>query len=77
MIWLLGPIGRWFSAAGGVLVVLTAAYWKARSDGKEALRREQADEQNRRLRNAVEADARGRERIARGELREDDGYRRD
>jgi hypothetical protein len=75
--WIISPIGRWVSGVGGAIAFLFVAYWKARSDGKEALRREQADEANRRLRNAIEADARGRERIARGELLKDDGFRRD
>ena len=75
--WVVSPIGRWVSGVGGAIAVLLAAYWKARSDGKEALRREQADEANRRLRNAVEADFRARERIARGELLKDDGHRRE
>jgi hypothetical protein len=75
--WLFSPIGRWASALGGAVAFLSVAYWKARSDGKEALRRQQANEANRRLRNAIEADGRARERIARGELLHDDGHRRD
>lgn len=75
--WLFSPVGRWASALGGAVAFLFAAYWKARSDGKQALRREQAEEANRRLRNAIDADSRARERIARGELLENDGHRRD
>lgn len=75
--WLFSPIGRWASAIGGAFAFLLMAYWKARSDGKEAIRREQADEANRRLRNAIEDDSRARERFARGELLQDDGHRRD
>jgi hypothetical protein len=75
--WIVSPIGRWVSGVGGAIALLFAAYWKARSDGKEALRREQEAEQHRRLRNAIEADSRARERIARGELLKDDGHRRE
>ena len=75
--WIWRSFGRWLAAAGAAVAMLFAVYIKARNDGKEALRREQEDERNRRLRNAVEADARGRERIARGELLNNDGHRRD
>ena len=75
--WIWHSFGRWLAAAGAAVAMLFAVYIKARNDGKEALRREQEDERNRRLRNAVEADARGRERIARGELLNNDGHRRD
>jgi hypothetical protein len=75
--WLFSPVGRWASAFGGAVAFLFVAYWKARSDGKEALRREQEAESYRRFRDAVEADNRARERIARGELLENDGHRRD
>lgn len=71
--WILSPIGRLAAA----IAFIFALYVKARNDGKETLRREQEDERNRRLRDAIEADTRARERIARGELLNDDGYKRD
>jgi len=51
--------------------------WLAGERGREQERRNQQLEAQRRLRDAIEADARGRERIARGELLSDDGHRRD
>jgi len=75
--WLLSPVGRWVSGAGATIALVLAAYWKAREDGKNALRREQADESARRTRNALEADDRVRRDIIAGRLRDDDGFRRD
>lgn len=69
----------WFTLA--VLVAGVGAFiavvWLAERKGKAELRQEQRDEELRRLRDAIEADARARERIARGELLADDGHRRD
>jgi hypothetical protein len=80
MIWLrfiFSPIGRAAAAIAAALAFLFAAYVKGRREGVEKLRQEQRDEETRRLRAAIEADARGRERIARGELLQNDGHRRD
>lgn len=80
MIWLrfiFSPIGRGVAAIAAAFAFLFAAYVKGRKEGVEALKQEQRDEEMRRLKAAVEADARGRERIARGELLQNDGYRRD
>ena len=80
MIWLrfiFSPIGRMVAAAATAFSFLFMAYVKGRREGVEKLRQEQRDEEARRLRAAIEADARGRERIARGELLQNDGYRRD
>lgn len=69
----------WFTLS--VLVIGVGAFvaviWLAERKGKAELRQEQRDEEMRRLRAAVEADARARERIARGELLQNDGHRRD
>jgi len=75
--WFLSPIGRWFSLAGVAIAAIFGAYVKGRVEASERLRRKQAEDSNRRLRDAIEADSRARERIARGELRNDDGHRRD
>lgn len=75
--WIFSPVGRMAAAIAAALSVLFAAYIKGRREGVEALKREQQDEEMRRLRAAIEADARGRERIARGELLQNDGHRRD
>lgn len=56
---------------------LAGIVWLAERKGRSDAQREQADESMQRLRDAIEADARGRERIARGELLSDDGHRRD
>ncbi len=69
----------WFTLSVLVLGVgaFVAVVWLAERKGKAELREEQRDEEMRRLRAAVEADARARERIARGELLQNDGHRRD
>jgi uncharacterized membrane protein len=80
MIWLrfiFSPIGRMGAAVAAAFSFLFMAYVKGRREGVEKLRQEQQDEETRRLKAAIEADARGRERIARGELLQNDGYRRD
>jgi hypothetical protein len=68
-------------AVGGAVIVTLAVFggvvWLAERKGKAELREEQRDEEMRRLRAAVEADARARERLARGELLQDDGHKRD
>lgn len=63
-------------AALGALVFF-GVVWLAERKGKAELRQEQHDENMRQLQDAIEADARARERIARGELLSNDGYRRD
>jgi len=80
MIWLrfiFSPIGRVVAAVATAFAFLFMSYAKGRREGVEKLRQEQRDEETRRLKAAIEADARGRERIARGELLQNDGYRRD
>lgn len=63
----------WIAAGIAGLGVFLAIYLKGRGDAKQA----DAARNNRRLRDAIEADVRGRERIARGELLNDDGHKRD
>lgn len=80
MIWLrfiFSPVGRWLSAIGGVIAAVFLVYLKGRSAGKDAVRREQEEERNRRGRDALEADDRVRRDIASGRLFENDGHRRD
>ena len=68
-------------AIGGAVVTIIAVFagvvWLAERKAKAELREELDREAIERLRNAIAADARGRERIARGELLNDDGHRRD
>ena len=68
-------------AIGGAIVAIIALFagvvWLAERKAKAELESEGAHEAIRKLREAVEADARARERIARGELLQDDGHRRD
>lgn len=68
-------------AIGGAVVAIIAVFagvvWLAERKAKAELREELDREAIERLRNAIAADARGRERIARGELLNDDGHRRD
>lgn len=60
----------------GVVALFSGIVWLAERTAKAELKKEQRDDELRRLRDAIEADARGRERIARGELLQDDGYKR-
>ena len=68
-------------AIGGAVVAIIALFagvvWLAERKAKAELESEGAHEAIQKLREAVEADARARERIARGELLQDDGHRRD
>lgn len=75
--WLLGPIGRWFGAAGAVVAGVLTIYGKGRKDAADRVRRLQAEDANRRMRDALEADDRVRRDVASGRLRDDDGHRRD
>jgi len=77
MMWLFSPIGRWLAAVGAALSILLAAYLKGRAEGKAALDQDQAQERERRARNAIEADSAVRRDIASGGLLKDDGHRRD
>ena len=68
-------------AIGGAVVAIIGVFafvvWLAERKAKAETRAELDREAIERLRNAIEADARARERIARGELLNDDGHRRD
>jgi hypothetical protein len=75
--WLLGPIGRWFGAAGAVIAGVLTVYFKGQRDASERLRLLQAEDANRRIKNAIEADERVRRDAASGRLRDNDGHRRD
>jgi uncharacterized membrane protein len=70
-----------FIAIGGAILAIIGVFfgviWLAERKGAAELREEQRDEELRRLQDAIEADARARERIARGELLQNDGFRRD
>lgn len=71
---------RIYAALAAIALTVGAfitVYVKGRKDASERLRLKQAEDANRRLRDAIQADARGRERIARGELLNDDGHKRD
>lgn len=74
--WLLGPIGRWFGAAGAVVVGVLTIYGKGRKDAADRVRRLQAEDANRRMRDALKADDGVRRDIAAGGLLRDDGHKR-
>ena len=74
---MINQIKTWLMAIGAGIAIFTTVYLKGRKDASSALRAKQASDSNRRLRDAIEADIRGRERIARGELLNDDGHKRD
>ncbi len=74
---MINQLKTWFMAAGAGFAIFVTVYIKGRKDASAALRAKQASDSNRRLRDAIEADSRGRERIARGELLNDDGHKRD
>jgi hypothetical protein len=67
----------WLAGVGALVAFMVSVYVKGRSDASSNLRAKQAEDANRRLKDAIEADSRGRERIARGELLNDDGHKRD
>ena len=73
---LLSPVGRALSAVGAFLSAVLFIYLRGRSAGREAIRREQDDERNRRVKNALDADDSVRRDIAAGRLLDDDGHRR-
>jgi hypothetical protein len=66
---------------GGFVLAVVALFggiiWLAERKAKAELWKERLDEDMANLRKTIEADARARERIARGELLHDDGHRRD
>jgi hypothetical protein len=61
----------------GIVGVFFGVIWLAERKAKAELNAELDREAIERLREAIEADKRARERIARGELLHDDGFRRD
>ena len=69
-LWIIG-------ALAAIAGVFASVVWLAERKMAAEIKQEQQSEALRRLRDSIEADARGRERIARGELLQDDGYRRD
>lgn len=75
--WVTGPLGSWISAALAALAVAGAVYGKGRLDAAAKIKAAQAAEALRRTQNAVQADNAVRDDIARGGLRNDDGFRRD
>ena len=75
--WIFSPIGRWTAALGAALSILFAAYLKGRREGKDAILIEQRNANDRRVRDAVQADNAARRDIASGRLLNNDGHRRD
>jgi len=65
------------SALAAIAGVFVGVVWLAERKAKAELLEEQRREYDERLRLAIEADARSRERIARGELLANDGFKRD
>ena len=61
----------------GIVGVFFGVIWLAERKAKAELNAELDREAIERLREAIAADKRARERIARGELLNDDGFRRD
>jgi hypothetical protein len=68
-------------AIGGAILAIVGVFfgviWLAERKAEAELKAELDREAIERLREAIEADKRARERIARGELLHDDGFRRD
>ena len=65
------------SALAVIAGLFAGIVWLAERKAKAELLEEQRREDDERLRLAIEADARSRERIARGELLQNDGFKRD
>ena len=70
---MINQLKTWIMALGAGVAIFVTVYLKGRRDASA----KQISDSNRRLRNAIEADTRARERIARGELLNDDGHKRD
>jgi uncharacterized membrane protein len=68
----INQLKTWIMALGAGVAIFVTVYLKGRRDASA----KQISDSNRRLRNAIEADTRARERIARGELLNDDGHKR-
>ena len=66
-------IKMWLIAVGAAVAGIFAVYLTGRRDARDRI----ISQQSKRLRDAIEADTRARERIARGELLNDDGHKRD
>lgn len=69
---MINQLKTWIMALGAGVAIFMTVYLKGRKDAST----KQISDSNRRLRDAIEADTRGRERIARGELLNDDGHKR-
>ena len=69
---MINQLKTWIMALGAGIAIFMTVYLKGRKDASA----KQISDSNRRLRDAIEADTRGRERIARGELLNDDGHKR-
>jgi uncharacterized membrane protein len=65
------------SALAVIAGLFAGIVWLAERKAKAELLEDQRREDDERLRLAIEADARSRERIARGELLQNDGFKRD
>ena len=65
-------IKMWLIAVGAAVAGIFAVYLTGRRDARDHI----ISQQSKRLRDAIEADTRARERIARGELLNDDGHKR-
>ena len=70
---MINQLKTWIMALGAGVAIFMTVYLKGRKDASA----KQISDSNRRLRDAIEADTRARERIARGELLNDDGHKRD
>ncbi len=64
-------------AVVAILALFGGVVWLAERKARAELLEEERREAQERLREAIEADARSRERIARGELLANDGFKRD
>lgn len=71
----LSPIGRFFSAVGGVLVAIVAVYGKGRRDARQKLEAEANADALHRTQSAIRAGDNAA--VSPERLRESDGHRRD
>lgn len=75
--WLFSPIGRVLAGIGAILVTIFTIYEKGRKDAKTDIRAKEAENAQRKLKDALEADDAARRDNANGGLLDNDGYRRD
>jgi len=75
--WLFSPIGRILATIGAILAAIFTIYEKGRQGAKTDIKAREAENAQRKLKDALEADDIARRNNANGGLLDNDGHRRD